>query len=187
MPYPSSSRALSRRVAFCGILAALMLVIMLLGTMIPAATFICPMLAGALSIPVLWEFGTRSGILLYLAVSVLSLILAPDKEAALMFVCLLGWYPILRPKIQHLPQKPLRVGIKLVLFNAALVAVYALLLFVFTMPDLQAEAAEWTLPLLVVMILVGNVVFLLFDLLLYRLTEQYVVRLRPKLFAHPPH
>ena len=73
---------LSFRVAFCGVLAALMIAVMLLGTMIPTTTYICPALAGVLLLPVVWEFGFRTGALLYLAVALLSLILSPNKEAA---------------------------------------------------------------------------------------------------------
>lgn len=169
------------RIAFCGMLAALMLVVMLLGTMLPFATYICPALAGALSIPILWEFNKKSGFVLYLAVALLSLILAPDKEAALLFVFLLGWYPILRPSLQHIKKAPLRIAAKLLLFNAAICIVYALLLFLLT-SDLQADSASWTLPLLVGMLLLGNVTFLVYDILLSRLTNLYVMRLRSKLF-----
>lgn len=88
---------LSFRVAFCGVLAALMIAVMLLGTMIPTTTYICPALAGVLLLPVVWEFGFRTGALLYLAVALLSLILSPNKEAALFFVLLFGWYPLLVP------------------------------------------------------------------------------------------
>ena len=173
------------RVAFCGMMAALMAALMLLGTLIPLSTFLCPMLAGALVIPVIWELGAGSGWLLYAAVSVLSLILAPDKEAALLYVLLLGWYPVLRPRLMHITRRPLRAAVKLVIFNTAVCAVYALLLFVFVSPELQSEAAEWTVPLLAGMLLLGNAAFLVYDLLLARLTDRYVTRLRPKLFSHP--
>ncbi len=173
------------RVAFCGVMAALSLAFMLLGTLIPLSTFICPMLAGALAVPVVWELGAGSGWLLYAAVSALSLILAPDKEAALLYVFLLGWYPVLRPKLMHIRNRPLRIAVKLILFNAAVCAVYALLLFVFVSPDLTAETADWTGPILAGVLLLGNVTFLLYDLLLARLTDRYVTRLRPKLFSHP--
>lgn len=173
----------STRMAFCGLSAALMLVVMLLGTMIPFSTFLCPGIAGALSIPVLWEFGLRPGMLLYAAVSILSLILAPDKEAAFLFVFLLGWYPILRPKLQHIQKKPLRAVVKWVIFAAAISIVYALLLFVFTMPELTAEAEDWTFPILAAMLLLGSVTFLCYDVLLGRLQLLYVAWLRPKLFA----
>ena len=62
------------RVAFCGVMAGLMAAVMLLGTLIPLSTYICPMLAGALAIPVVWELGAGSGWLLYAAVSALKYI-----------------------------------------------------------------------------------------------------------------
>lgn len=172
----------STRAAFCGLFAAFMLVVMLLGTAIPMTTFLAPALAGALVIPIVWEFGRRTGLLLYIAVSILSLILTPNKEASFLFLFLLGWYPILRPTIQHIPSKPGRVILKLVICLLSVSAVYALLVFVFAMPDLQAEAAEWTLPLLLVLSVLGCVTFLLYDQLLGRCRELYVRRLRPKLF-----
>jgi hypothetical protein len=173
----------SFRVAFCGVTAGLMAALMLLGTMFPMSAYICPMLAGALMIPVIWELGAGAGWMLYIAVSLLSLILAPDKEAALLFALLLGWYPVLRPRLMHIRQRPLRVAVKLVLFNAAVCAVYALLLFVFVSPDLQAESANWTIPILAGMLVLGNAAFLVYDLLLARLTDRYVKSLRPKLFS----
>ena len=126
---------MSFRVAFCGILAALMTVIMLVGPLIPTMTYVAPAAAGVFLIPVVWEFGGKAGGLLYAAVALLAFFLAPDKEAALCFVLLFGWYPVARPKLQHIRQKPVRLVVKLALFNAALLAIYALLLFVFVMPD----------------------------------------------------
>lgn len=175
----------SFRVAFCGVMAGLMAALMLLGTLIPLSTYLCPMLAGALAIPVLWELGAGSGLLLYAAVSVLSLILSPNKEAALLYVLLLGWYPVLRPRLMRITKRPVRAAVKLVLFNAAVCAVYALLLFVFVSPELQTEAADWTGGLLAGMLFLGNVTFLVYDQLLARLTDRYVTKLRPKLFSHP--
>ena len=70
----------------------------------------------------------------------------------------------------------------LALFNAALLAIYALLLFVFVMPDLQQEAQSWTALLLVAFFVLGNVSFLLYDVVLGRIADLCVRRLRPKLF-----
>jgi len=148
---------MSFRVAFCGILAALMTVIMLVGPLIPTMTYVAPAAAGVFLIPVVWEFGGKAGGLLYAAVALLAFFLAPDKEAALCFVLLFGWYPVARPKLQHIRQKPVRLVVKLALFNAALLAIYALLLFVFVMPDLQQEAQSWTALLLVAFFVLGNV------------------------------
>ncbi|MFR6378847.1 MAG: hypothetical protein ACLUNZ_02485 [Evtepia sp.] len=93
---------MSFRVAFCGILAALMTVIMLAGPLIPTMTYVAPAAAGVFLIPVVWEFGGKAGGLLYAAVALLAFFLAPDKEAALCFVLLFSWYPVARPKLQHI-------------------------------------------------------------------------------------
>ena len=51
------------------------------------------------------------------------------------------------------------------------------------MPDLQAEFADWTVLFLAAFLLLGNVTFVLYDILLGRLGDLYVLRLRPKLFS----
>ncbi len=175
---------LSFRVALCGVLAALMVAIMLLGTIIPSTTYLCPALSGMLLIPVVWEMGTKTGGLLFGAVSLLSLLLAPDKEAALCFLLLFGWYPLMRPKIQHLKKKPLQWVIKILLFNFALVLIFALTFFVLGLPIVENPGQAWTKPLLAGTLALGNLCFVLYDVLLSRVSDLYVLRLRPKLFPH---
>ena len=173
----------SRKTALCGITAALMIVVMMMGSLLPLATYACPMLAGALIIPIVWEMGSRTGGLVYLAVSLLSILMAPDKEAVFLFVFLLGWYPIARPKLQHIRNKVVRWIVKLVLCNLAAVLTYTFLLFVLTMPDLQAEFADWTILFLAGFLLLGNVTLVLYDMVLGRLGDFYVRKIRPKLFS----
>lgn len=170
-------------VALSGVLAALMVVVLFLGSLIPSASIACPAIAGALAIPVVWELGTKKGLLLYLAVSILAFILAPNREAALFYVLFMGWYPVLRPLFQHLQK--VRVPAKLLCYNAALIAESLLAIYVFALPDVVQEAAAQTPFLLAAYFLLANVCFFLYDRLLAVLTEQYVRRLRPKIF--PPH
>ena len=95
---PASSIALG------GVLAALAVVILCMGTLIPVATFVCPMLCMLLLKAVLSRCGDRVGWAWYGAVAVLGALLAPDKEAAAVFV-FLGFYPIIKPKMEMLPAK----------------------------------------------------------------------------------
>ena len=74
----------SRKMALTGMLCALAVVIMMLGGVIPLATFCCPALAGLMLIPVFVECGEKLSWCAYAAIAALSLILCPDKEAALM-------------------------------------------------------------------------------------------------------
>ena len=78
----------TRRIAVSGMMVALAVAILLMGGVIPAATFAGPALAGLLLIPVFAEGGQKFALGAWIAVSALSLILCPDKEAALLFAFL---------------------------------------------------------------------------------------------------
>ena len=84
----SSKKTPAYSAALGGVMAALAVVIMCLGTLIPVATFICPMVCILLAQLVLKTCGARYGWAWYGAVAVLSLLLAPDKEAAAVFAAL---------------------------------------------------------------------------------------------------
>lgn len=171
-------RTKTRVLALGAVLCALAVVVMMLGGMIPAATFCCPILAGFILIPVLFEGGAGMALCAYGAAAILSLLLGPDKEAAMLYA-LLGWYPALRPRLQRLP-KPLRWAVKLALFNAAVAVAYALLLYVLGLDALRAELAGMGRAMLIVTLLLGNAVFLLFDFTLPRVTLLYQYRFRPR-------
>ena len=156
-------------VALGGVLAALAIVIMTLGGLIPVATYVCPMLCALLLFAVKLFCGDRIGWAWYGAVAVLSLLLAPDKEAAAVFVAL-GYYPILQPKLEKMPVQWLWKGL---LFNAASVALYAVLLYVFGMEQLVAEFQELGLIGLVVTLILGNVCFFLLDRVLHMLRRRF--------------
>ncbi len=143
-------------------MAALAVVVMSLGGLIPVATFICPMVCMLLLVVVISRCGDRVAWAWYGAVSILSLLLGPDKEAAVVFV-FLGYYPILKPKMDKLPLKWLW---KLLLFNAAILLMYWLLLNVFGMAELMEEFAEMGTVLTLVTLLMGNVTFFMLDRLL---------------------
>ena len=107
-------------VALGGVLAALAVVIMAMGTLIPVATYVCPMLCILLLQVILKTCSSRIAWAWYEAVSVLSLLLAPDKEAAIVFV-FLGYYPIVKPRLDRSRGKWLWKGL---LFNGAVLAAY---------------------------------------------------------------
>ena len=84
----AGKRTPASSVALGGVLAALAVVIMSLGTIIPVATYVCPMLCALLLQAVLKTCGVRIAWAWYGAVAILSLLLAPDKEAAAVFAFL---------------------------------------------------------------------------------------------------
>ena len=107
-------RGEARRIAFGGMMAALAMTIMCVGGLIPIATFTCPVISMLILAYVTKLCGKRIGWAWYGAVSILGLILAPDKEAAAIFLAI-GYYPILKPWLDRRKLKWLWKGL---LFNA---------------------------------------------------------------------
>ena len=155
------------QIAFGGIFAALALVIMNLGSLIPVATYVCPMLCMLILALVTGMCGTRIGWAWYGAVAILSCLLAPDKEAAAVFV-FLGFYPIVKPRFDRLryPLIP-----KLVLFNVLILSMYTVLLRIFGMDQIAAEFAEMGQVLTIAMLIMGNLIFFLLDFALSRFSR----------------
>lgn len=154
----------ARHMALGGIFAALAVVIMAMGTLIPVATFVCPMLCMMLLRLVVMLCGARVGWAWYGAVSLLCLLLAPDKEAAAVFV-FLGYYPIVKPRLDRLKWG---IAAKLLLFNTAILVMYWILMNLLGMNEIAAEYAELGTVMTVLLLVMGNVTFILLDQILGR-------------------
>lgn len=159
-----SKRTPAANVAFGGVLAALAVVIMSMGTIIPVATYVCPMLASLVLELVRKACGSRIAWAWYGAVAILSMLLAPDKEAAAVFLAL-GYYPIVKPKLDRMKAKWLWKGL---LFNAVILLTYWLLMHLLGFDQLAAEFAEMGLAMTGLLLILGNVTFFLLDKLLER-------------------
>lgn len=169
----------SRQMALCGVLSALAVVVLLLGGVIGIGTFAAPVLAMAVLLPVLEEYGPRAAVTAYGTVSILALLLVPDRELALVYACF-GWYPILRPRIARIPSRLLRLVVRLAICNAVIAVLYGMLL---RLLGLTADLMDASCLLNVVLLVMGNLVFLLLDLVLARLTNLWWRKLRKRFFS----
>lgn len=154
----------AKHMALGGVLAALAVVIMAMGTLIPVATYVCPMLCCLMLQLVKKTCGDRTAWAWYAAVALLGVLMAPDKEAAAVF-CALGYYPIVKPKLD---EKRFAIVWKLALFNSVILVLYWLLMHLFGFAAIAAEFAEMGTLLTVLTLALGNVVFFLLDRLLGR-------------------
>ena len=152
-------RSSAGNMALGGVLAALAVVVMALGGLIPIATYVCPMLCMILLWVVLSRTGKRVAWAWYAAVSILSLLLGPDKEAAAVFA-FLGYYPIVKPALDR---KKLSWLWKLALFAGSMGIMYALLIRLFGMEQLGDEFQSLGAVMSVVLLLLGTLTFVLFD------------------------
>lgn len=148
--------------ALGGIFAAIAVILQSLGGLIPVATYVTPMLCCILLNIVRSLCGNRIGWAWYGAVAVLSILMAPDKEAAAVFVCL-GYYPLLKPTFDELPFRALW---KAVYFNAVILALYWALLHILGLASVQADLGELNFAGLILLLLLGNFTFFTLDRLL---------------------
>ena len=168
----------ARPLALCGVLTALAVVLLCLGAVIPAAMLCAPILAMAVLLPVLEELGPRAAGTAYAAAAILALLLVPDRETALVYV-FFGWYPILRPKIAALPSRLLRLLARLAVCNIAVLVLYGLVL---RLMGLTADLLESVWYFNAALLAAGNLVFLLTDATLARLTNIWHWKLKKYLY-----
>lgn len=128
----------SRRIATCAVLCALAVVLIFFGTVIEVLDLTAAALASLLLLPILLCYGTRYALLSYAVTSVLGVVLMPQSLAAWLFAGLVGYYPVIKQRLDKLP-RVLGWLIKLVLI-AAVMMVY-LLIFHFLI--LGGEGSFW--------------------------------------------
>ena len=156
--------------AYCGMAAALCVALMLLGAVIPIAMFIAPAVAGFLIATVCVECGRT-----------LALLFVPDKEVALIFAFLLGYYPLAKPKFDRIRPALLRVLCKLLLCNGAVLAMYGLLFLLVPAGSVAQELRTTALAGAALTLAMGNVAFLLYDRALHNMLLLYRLVWQPKL------
>lgn len=127
-------RSKAAKVALCGVVSALSVVLMLMTGIVPVATIALPALAGCLTIAIVAETNVRYGFAVYCVVSVLAILLTPDREAILFYILFFGYYPTLYGLLMRIKRKPLRVLAKFGVFNLAMALETALAVWVFADP-----------------------------------------------------
>ena len=164
-------RRQSRKAALCGMMAALSAVILTWGSLLPFSTFACPMLALLCAIPAVCEYGAGTALLLYAAVSVLGLLLGPDKEIVLLYV-FLGWYPAVQSRLDRMPRLWGLLA-KCASFSLSMAVMYSSILYLFRLEAVVEEFSEYSAAIVIVMLLLGNVTFLLYTRVLRNLSNLY--------------
>ena len=160
----------TKLIALGGMMTAVCVVIMCLGTLIPVNTYVCPAMCILAVQLVAGRCGKRMGLCCYGAVTVLGLLLAPDKEAAVVFA-FLGYYPMIKPALDRIRIKAVRLMVKILLFSMAAVGVYGVIALVLGLPvEETAGLSGW---MAVVFLILWDGVFLMIDWLLGR-------KLRPR-------
>ena len=122
-------RGATKRLAVSSVLCAMAVVAMGLGAVIEVLDLTAAAMASVALLPILLTYGDRYAILAYATTAVLGVILMPQTLSSWLYLGLLGYYPILKRRIDRLPRL-LAYLCKLALVCAALAVCFLLMYFI---------------------------------------------------------
>ena len=163
----------TKKVVFCGLMASVATVIMLVAYF-PYLTYAVPAVASLSIMVCLIELGVKWSFMAYLA-SVLPIFLFCENESKLLYIVLFGFYPIVKVLIERIRNRAIEWLIKLLIFNAIIITTYFIISNVLGVRiDEISFVGGYTIA---VLLFLGNVVFVLYDICIERMAALYMVRL----------
>lgn len=161
-------------------MVALGVIILYIGSLIEVLDISMAAIASLICILTVAEYGRIYAWMVFAATALAAMLVLPEKFTPSLYALLLGYYPILKELIERIGKKSgrkaygvLRWAVKLVYFNIALLAVALVAVFVLMLPD----SGEW---LEITIFILANVTFVLYDVLLTRLTGAYFHKFRKR-------
>ena len=151
------------KIALCGVLGALAVTILMMGFLFPFATYVCPAMAACLLLIIVYEYGVKTGLTLYTAISCLGLMLVPDQELVFMFIFVFGLYSVIKMPLDRKLGKKTRLIAKFAYINISLIISYGILLFIFPVAALVNEFRDYGAPFMALLVAMFWLVFFMYD------------------------
>ncbi len=162
----------TKKITFCGIMAAITVVIMLT-SYFPYLTYAIPAMASIFILIPTLEIGIKWGFLTFLVSGTITMLVG-ELESKFLFVVFLGYYPVLKELVERKLPKVLQYIVKFMVFNIALVGFYYI-----STKLLMIPTEEFTLGFdwfIYIMSAIANVTFFIYDIAISRLTTLYFIR-----------
>ncbi|MBR3767891.1 MAG: hypothetical protein IKL10_06595 [Clostridia bacterium] len=169
----------SSKAALGGIVSALAIVIMLSTYISPLLVYTAPPFAGLLLLLIVNELGYKWSVGTYVSISLLSIFLIADKESAVFFTMFFGYFPILSVFFENrIKNKILRYIIKLKIFDISCFLSIMICIYVFgiSYDDLTQDGLIFTIAFILLM----NVLFVVYDILVVRLQQLYLIKFKKR-------
>lgn len=163
-----------KRLTFCAMLVALGVIFLGIGALIEVLDISMAVIASICVIIPMIEYGKGTPWMVYAAISVLSLLLLPNKFPAALFALFAGFYPILKEKLER-KNTVIRWILKELIFNISLAIIVLLYFFLFFKGTIQVP---W---MIAVAIVLAELVFILYDKAISKLIRIYVMEFRHRL------
>ena len=163
----------TRKLALSAVLSALSVVLLFVGSASQVLDLSCAALCSVIVIFAIIELRGPWPYLIYAVTSLLSVLLLPDKFAAVIYLLFAGYYPAVKRLIEKLRRPIPEWIIKIVLFNGALSLIIWTSKRILGLPDEEIAFS-------VIVYAVCNAVFILYDIAMTKLITFYYIKLRPR-------
>ena len=146
----------SRFISLCAVLCAFSVVMLYIASVIPSGQIGFIALASLFGISAIIETGIKGGIGVFVATSILALLIIPSKTSVLFYALFFGNYPIIKSLAEQAKSRITEWSIKLIIANAELAV------FLLFFKELFFEFISFSQSFIIVFLLF-NIVFVVFD------------------------
>ena len=170
----SNNKISVKQLTICAMLVALGVIFLGIGSLLEVLDISMAVIASLCVIIAVIEYGKSAPWMVYAAISLLSLLLIPNRLPAIFFALFFGFYPIIKEKLER-KSKVVCWLLKELIFNVCLAIIMVIYLLIFYQGTSLSIPFPW---LIVLAILLCEGVFILYDIALTRMITFYVIKLR---------
>ena len=168
------------KTALGGLMTALTVVI-LMPTALEFFVYALPAAAALLTMLAVMELGKGWAFGIFAGASAISLLVLPNKEAAVIYAAFFGYYPIVKAVLESKLRRVPEWIAKFLVFNVSMLGAYFVLFKVFGIPLEQLTGSEGQTGFFakyaaLLLLLSGNIIFPFYDICLTRYASLYLKR-----------
>jgi len=166
----------TNKIALSGILTSLCVVFLLIGSLFQTLDLSAAAIGSIIVLIAFIEMGKGWAFGVYISASALSLLILPNKTAAVLFAVFAGFYPIIKEPLNKIKPFWLSFLIRVLSFNVLLTAL------IFISKKLLGLEEDY-LNFGIVIYALCNLAFIAYDFAIERISITYVTRIRPRIFG----
>ena len=165
------------KITFCAMMAALATVVMLLAYF-PYLTYALPAISGLFIMLTVIETDCKWAVITYLCSAVLVFLFC-EIESKLMYIGLLGYYPILKSVIERIKKPIIEWILKLAVYSSSILIIYFILtrLTDISVNDMGVYIKYGSF----ILFFAGMLVFILYDYCISRMAAMYLTSYHNKI------
>lgn len=160
------------RITLPAMLLAMTLVFIYISTIVPTVSISFLFIASIFVSALMVEKEPILAVIVFFAATILGFIIVSDKMRMIPYVLFFGHYGIVKYYIEKVHNIVLRYAVKLVYFNAALIAAYFIIPKLLVSADISAILPPWAL------LLIAQPIFIIYDVVFSWIANYYYKNIR---------